>query len=223
MIYQVQRTSFPPPLSPAAGESGWTSADLLEVAHFHPQSSSHRPRTQARVLYDDAGLYLAFDVRDRYVRCLQTQYQSMVSNDSCVEFFVQPSLDGGYFNFEINSGGAMLLYYIEDPGHGEEMLLRKYTPVPEQVARAVQIASSLPPTTVETPDALDWSLRCFIPYTVFEPYLGNVRPGPGSAWRGNFFKCADGSSHPHWACWSPIGDVLLFHQPRFFGNLVFQG
>ena len=37
----------------------------------------------------------------------------------------------------------------------------------------------------------------------------------------NFFKCADDSSHPHWASWAPIGEALNFHQPQYFAPLRF--
>jgi len=38
-----------------------------------------------------------------------------VWKDSCVEFFIQPRPDAGYFNLEMNAGGAHLCCYIEDP------------------------------------------------------------------------------------------------------------
>jgi hypothetical protein len=47
------------------------------------------------------------------MRSVATQYQEMVCYDSCVEFFVQPEPHLGYFNFEFNRGGTMLIYYIE--------------------------------------------------------------------------------------------------------------
>jgi len=38
--------------------------------------------------------------------------------------------------------------------------------------------------------------------------------------RGNFFKCGDETSHPHWASWSPISEELNFHRPETFGSIV---
>jgi hypothetical protein len=43
----------------------------------------------------------------------------------------------------------------------------------------------------------------------------------GQSWRGNFFKCAEEISHPHWASWSPV-DELNFHLPRCFGTIHFE-
>jgi len=43
----------------------------------------------------------------------------------------------------------------------------------------------------------------------------------GTEWRANCFKCADETSHPHWASWAPIGEALNFHQPQYFGVFHF--
>jgi hypothetical protein len=53
---------------------------------------------------------------------------------------------------------------------------------------------------------------------VLERYVGPLAPLAGQVWRGNFYKCGDRTSHPHWAAWSPV-DELNFHLPRCFGAL----
>jgi hypothetical protein len=168
-------------------------------------------------------LYLQFQVADRYVRCVNTSFQSLVSHDSCVEFFVQPRPDAGYFNFEINCGGTMLVYYIEDPRPAENAFFRKFTVIPEEQGRLVRIAASMPHLVEpEIETAVNWSIECAIPVSFFEAYVGQVAGLSGQAWRGNFFKCADQTSHPHWASWNPIGEVLRFHQPAYFAPIHFE-
>jgi hypothetical protein len=120
MQYVVKRTPVAPGPTDAWDAPAWAPARTLAVEHFHPKSSAHRPVTRARLLYDADHLYVLFHVRDRYVRCVHTTYQSMVSRDSCVEFFLQPPGQPGYFNFEINCGGTLLLYFIEDVTRGED-------------------------------------------------------------------------------------------------------
>ena len=68
---------------------------------------------------------------------------------------------------------------------------------------------------------VQWTLRFFIPFTLFEHYLGPLGPIPGQAWRGNFFKCAEETSHPHWAAWAPV-DEFNFHRPNCFGIISFE-
>src|SRR5688572_16360107 len=114
--YRVRRVDAPPSLDAGAGEGLWSGAAVAAIANFHPSSSEHRPQSQVRMLHDGTSLYIQFHVAaDRFVRSIHTAYQDAVCQDSCVEFFVQPKPEGGYFNFELNCGGAMLLMYIEDP------------------------------------------------------------------------------------------------------------
>ena len=51
--------------------------------------------------------------------------------------------------------------------------------------------------------------------------LGPLGAVAGQAWRGNFFKCAEDNSHPHWAAWAPVNE-FNFHQPACFGTIRFD-
>lgn len=199
----------------------WALAETAEVDRFHPRSSDHRPVVRACALYDDLHLHVRFEVHDRYVRCLKTGYQQMVCLDSCVEFFVRPDPAGGYFNFEVNCGGAMLLYYIENPRRAPGGF-EKFTPVEESIAAGVAIGHSLPSRVEqEITDPVTWFVTLRIPFDVLRHYTAFTGPRAGCAWTGNFYKCGDHTSHPHWAAWSDIGETLDFHQPARFGRLVF--
>ena len=200
----------------------WRHVPSLSVAHFRPESSDHRPRTRVKLVADARGLYGLFQVEDRFVRCVHTDFQSRVYKDSCVEFFVQPRPDKGYFNFEFNCGGALLASYITDPrrtadGFADFQVLR-----PEE-GRRIGVYSSLPRTVApEITEALTWELAFFIPLDIMVPYTGPVSIAPGEIWRGNFYKCGDETSHPHWAAWQPV-EALNFHLPQCFGQLRFEG
>src|SRR5262245_4260204 len=114
MEYLIRRTPASQRLSADWNDPAWRDLPSLAINQFHPESSDPRPLTRARLAYSPDALLAIFHVRDRYVRSLATQHQEMVCNDSCVELFVQPKENRGYFNFELNCGGTMLLYYIED-------------------------------------------------------------------------------------------------------------
>lgn len=199
----------------------------ISVNWFHPRSSDHHPRVLARLAYDAQMLYGLFQVQDQYVVCRHTHYQDPVCTDSCVEFFVQPKPDKGYFNFEMNCGGALLLYYIEDPTpvskpDGTTEFVR-YSKVPQALGSQVAVVPSQPPLVdPEVAGPVTWSIAFGIPVKLLETYCGSIGDPQGQTWRANFYKCADGSSHPHWASWSPVGDLLRFHQPSRFGFLHFE-
>jgi hypothetical protein len=165
-------------------------------------------------------MYGIFRVQDCYVRCLRTEYHDPVWKDSCVEFFAQPMPDRGYFNFEFNCGGAFLCCHITNPereGDG----FKGFVKVPPGIGQTIHVHSSLPPRIEpEIKEPVVWTLSFFIPFALFEHYAGPLGALPGQVWRGNFFKCAEENSHPHWASWSPV-DELNFHRPNCFGSLRF--
>jgi len=205
----------------ALGEADFSLAEEGRVAQVRPESTEHRPETAFRVLHDGANLYVRFDVKDRYVRSVQTAYQAPVCTDSCVEFFVQPKAGFGYFNFEVNAGGTLLLSYVEDPTRTEKGL-KRFTPVDEAWGKRVTVRTSL--TAVVDPEVAEplvWHVTYQVPLALFEHYVGEVRRD-GAVWRANFFKCGDKTSHPHWLSWSPVS-ALNFHLPACFGELVLQG
>jgi len=219
--YYVKKIDCPAPLELDAAHWSWLGAQVAPVSHFHQLSSAYRPQTQIRVLHDTNNLYVHFDVADRYVRCTHLGYQDSVCNDSCVEFFVQPLPDKGYFNFELNCGGTMMLMYNEDAKLGARA--GRYCSVWPEHAQQIRIRHSMPRVVQpEITEPVNWRLAMSIPMSIFEHYVGPVLPVNGQPWRANFFKCADGTSHPHWASWSPINGQLNFHQPQFFGQLLFE-
>ncbi len=201
----------------------WNSAEMLEVAFFHPRSESSHPETCCRVLYDNDFLYWSFIVKDRWARARFLEYQDPVCKDSCVEFFVQPVQDAGYFNFEVNCIGTLQLLYIEDPARTKAGFA-KAIPVPADDAAGIRIWTSIKdrPYLPENQEPMQWRIDAAVPFSLLGRYIpGFNPPGPGTNWRGNLYKCADESSHPHWASWAPIGPELNFHVPRYFGSLVF--
>lgn len=182
--------------------------------------SMYWPRVQLALGHDGKALGGCFTIGDCYVRSVHQGFQSPVYKDSCVELFLQPKPGGGYFNFEFNAGGAMLVYWIEDPvreGNG----FRKYQALSLEACSQVSVSSSLPARVVpEIQEPLQWTLSFVIPVAVLEGYAGPIGDLSGQRWRANAYKCGDETSHPHWLSWAPL-DTLDFHRPQCFGELVF--
>jgi hypothetical protein len=220
--YRIHRADTRPGLDGDWDGDVWFHAATAHINLFRPEGSDHHPDARAKVLYDDDGLYVIFRVFDRYVRCLTTEYQGPVYTDSCVEFFVQPKRDAGYFNFEMNCGGVLLLKYIEDCRRTDDGF-EKYVDVPAELGGDIVAYHTLrAPIEREIADPVEWRVEYAIPFSLLEHYVGPFGENSGQTWRGNFYKCADGSSHPHWASWSPIGRDLNFHAPEYFGLLEFE-
>jgi hypothetical protein len=199
----------------------WAGANTAEIRHFRTESSEHRPKTSVRLLHSGDVIHGTFRVEDRFVRCVRTNYGSDVWKDSCVEFFAQPRPDSGYFNFEFNCGGAFLCNHILNPERAPNGF-KEFTRIPEAIGSRIRVKSSLPPKIEqEMSNAVTWTLQFSIPVSVLEKYIGWIGPLSGQTWRGNFFKCAEEVSHPHWAAWSEV-DEFNFHLPRCFGTISFE-
>ena len=221
MTYRVRRARTTPSLTDNLDQGAWQRAGALLIEQFRPESSGHRPTTAAKLLYDRAALYLQFRVQDRYVRCVNAGFGHRVWEDSCVEWFVKPKSGKGYFNLELNCGGAFTCSYIEDPARTPSGFARS-THMTADEARQIRVHASMPGVlAAEIPGPVLWSVSAALPLSVLETYVGPLGDPSGQAWRGNFYKCADLSSHPHWGSWAPVGEKD-FHRPQDFGTLRFM-
>ncbi len=141
-----------------------------------------------------------------------------------MEFFVQPAGAVGYYNFEVNAGGTVLVYFIEDPTRGADgTLFQKFTELPIPLVESMPIYHSLPDIVdPERTEPTRWSVAFSISKDLIEQYVPDAWSRRDLPWRCNFHKCGDDTSHPHWASWADIGQTLRFHQPDKFGQLIFD-
>jgi len=223
MNYVVEHAPQRPSLKGLWDEEAWKRASVLTLDHFVARSSDHHPKVEVKVTYRDDGVFLFFRVFDKYVRSTRTQYQSSVCKDSCAEFFVEPKAGRGYFNFEINCGGTMLLYFIEDATIIPKKGFAKFKQVPRAVGDLVKIHHSMPRrVSPEIKKATEWRLEYFVPLKLFEKFVGPLGNLKGQVWRANFYKCGDATSHPHWASWAPLHGNASFHLPQYFAPIKFK-
>jgi len=220
--YTIRRTTTPPEFTGLWNGPVWRKAETAEIASFHPAGSDHRPGVSVRALYDDKALYVHFKVNDRYIRSRHTQPQDPVCQDSCVEFFFQPKPGAGYLNVEGNAGGTFLCYYIEDHRRTPTGFER-YRPIELQWFSQIRAYHSLPSVVEpELTEPREWHLEYSLPTAMIEAHVGPLGPLSSQTWQGNFYKCGDETSHPHWGAWSPIGEELNFHRPEIFALLRFE-
>ena len=94
---------------------------------------------------------------------------------------------------------------------------------PSDAERIKKATSLRGPITEEIAEPVDWILEYAVPIDMLAKYTQVEKPATGVIWRGNFYKCADQTSHPHWLTWSPVElPAPDFHQPKFFGTLEFE-
>jgi hypothetical protein len=216
--YLVKRAKTKPNLDGDFSGGVWGEIEAVNVVSFMGDEPSHKPLTQAKALYDDEFVYVIFQVKDKYVRAVAENFHDPVCQDSCVEFFFSPGPDIsiGYFNVEVNCGGTLLCSHQLS----RDIDLKKLS---LDDCKKVEIYHS--DEKIVEPEKQGetvWTVEYRLPIDILEDYCSVDRPGPGVKWRGNFYKCADETSHPHWLTWSVVDRPEPdFHQPEFFGVLEF--
>lgn len=217
MHYLVCKCAAVPEFSPEA----WRFFPAVKIDRFLPESGPFHPETTCKLLHDGKTLYGFFEVKDQFVKSTATEYNSSVYMDSCVEFFLEPLPGMGYFNFEANAGGTLHISHITDPTR-LAVGFAEYRKIPRSESAGVEVYSSLPRVVdPEITEPVSWHLGFKIPFAFYENMLKRNITFPGMRCRGNFFKCAEHNSHPHWACWSMVPE-FNFHLPEYFGNIVFE-
>lgn len=222
MAYNIRQAAEQMKLNCQWDGPHWGSIEALTIANYRPEGSSHRPLTQLKLQHRDDHLYGLFKVNDQYVRCVRSGYQQPVCRDSCVECFIKPKEDNdGYFNFEMNCGGALLCFFVEDPTRIDKGLKSYQTLTSEQLD-TVEICHTMPKIVdPEIEEPTEWLVAFKIPFELLEAYVGPLGEVAGQQWQANFYKCGDETSHPHWVSWQPV-DELNFHLPKCFGAVKFE-
>ncbi len=219
MIFAVKRRTHPGAVDADWCKPAWQGIEPARLEHFMGDRPAHFPDTRVKLACDDEALYVIFRVKDRFVLGRRTAYQQDVYRDSCVEFFFRPNNDSSenYFNLETNCCGAALFAFQEGPRRGE---IR----IPAGAFEKVALAHTLNgPVQDEISEPVTWSVEYRLPLDLLSSYCRVDPPAPGVTWKGNFYKIADETSHPHYLTWAPVDRPRPdFHQPRFFGTLEFR-
>ena len=177
------------------------------------QEYSYRPQVQFRMQYCDSAFLLQYRVREQSVRAVAAGDNGEVWKDSCVEFFVTPSDDGIYYNFEFNCAGTCLLA----AGASRE---GREAAKPALIATIRRQPSLGRHPFGERKNETEWNMALVIPYTCLFRHP-DYSPA-GKTVRANFYKCGDDLTVPHFLSWNPIKtEKPDFHRPEFFGTVKF--
>ena len=174
-----------------------------EASGFH-----YKPVASARLAAGNESLFVFMETDETDLR-MQTKGFGHVHTDSCMEFFLSPSPDSQkYLNFEFNPAAAM--YLSIGAGRHDRTAIQ-----PENYPELFQVKTNI--------CNKGWNLEFQIPLLFLQKYFSSVNFNNGCKMRGNFYKCGDLSSRPHYGCWSPIDlPAPDFHCPAFFGRLVIE-
>ncbi|WP_198439706.1 carbohydrate-binding family 9-like protein [Pareuzebyella sediminis] len=190
-------------------------AELHAIDLINWDTFSYQPKVHFRIAHNGKAIWLKFYVEEEFILAERSETNSATHRDSCVEFFIDPLQDGNYYNFEFNCIGTTHLAY------GPDRKDRSFIDA-KLIKDQIKTMSSLGDKPFEEKGGgHSWEMTVVIPAIVFshsdEIDLQNLKA------KANFYKCADDTSRPHYLTWNAVGTERPdFHQPVYFGNLVFE-
>ncbi len=230
--YECHRTDQPPTIDGRLDDSAWRGASWTEA--FVDIEGTPRPmplfRTRAKILWDNACLYIGAELEEPHVWATLRKHDEIVFHDNDFEVFIDPDADSKrYAEIEINALGTIFDLLLErtyrDGGpanHGWNVA---------GLRSAVFIDG-----TLNDPRDEDraWSVEFAIPWATFGDLTRQaLPPRPGETWRMNFsrvewrIQIIDGSyrkvaglREDNWV-WSPQG-VIDMHRPERWGYVSFR-
>lgn len=179
-----------------------------------PKEFPSKPQVTFSIAHDGNNILLQYRVHEDEILAAVTEDNGEVWTDSCVEFFL--SFDGThYYNTEVTCIGKALLGYREAGKHAEH----GSSEIMKSIKRLPSLGTENRPK--EKGD-FQWILTLVIPRTAY--WKDEIQSFDNMKATGNFYKCGDNLSTPHFVSWTSIDTPNpSFHQPAFFGELEFEG
>ncbi|MDP4205542.1 MAG: carbohydrate-binding family 9-like protein [Bacteroidota bacterium] len=187
---------------------------LISIDTVNWSEYGYKPEVKARIGYWGKQIWIKFYVREKNILARTTSVNGDVYKDSCVEFFLSPRDNGYYYNFEFNCIGTPHVGY-GGGRHNREHISPFYV---NQIQRKSSLGDL--PFGEQTGD-FSWDLTVVIPKSVFVNDV--VANFSGLESKGNFYKCGDETSDPHFVTWNPIDtETPDYHQYSSFGSILFE-
>ena len=194
----------------ASAMEGVAARDYVAQVNW-PDKFPYKPIVAVDTARGDKELYIHFFVRGNYLLAANTEFNSPVYHDSCVEFFAHIPGQKEYYNFEFNCIGTALaskrLRRTDNDYYPDEMMMK------------IRTWSSLGKKPfAEKTGIFSWELVVAVPFELF----GLDSAALPEKIDVNFYKCGDNTSLPHYLSWNRIETPEPdFHRVDFFGEMYF--
>jgi hypothetical protein len=209
--YEVLRAPSPLTIDGHLDEPAWAKAPPMGFV----QNADGAPSplvTQARILYDDTFLYVAFRLEDENIWATMTRRDDHLWHEEVVEVFIQPDpAHPAYVELEVNPLGTMLDIFLLDR--------RKPLPYASWNSHRLQWAVQVDGTVDGQPGDTGWTCEIALPHEDLA-MAPHVPPKPGDRWRLNLYRVEQRPARAGLA-WSPTR-ANDFHLPDRFGEVVFS-
>ena len=184
-------------------EPNWELVPAADIDCFLWETGDvFRPKSAFQLCFwEKKGVCARFWSDEANPRAVCENRDEPVYEDSCLELFFSPDLRAGYLNLEMNPRGVFLAEF----GKARENRV------------SVSALTALSPIVTPLQTETGWGVECFVPCELLEALFGMPFAAQPGVFRGNFYKCGDKTSVPHYAAFSPVGTLPPgFHDPEHF-------
>jgi hypothetical protein len=170
----------------------------------------YHPLTTISLAHTDDTLYIDFFVRSNYLRAMNYQTNDPVEEDSSVAVYLKHPESTSCVALLFNCIGTVKGAIVE--ADGKRQLID-----PTKLAGITRYASCGTRPFNELEGLFTWNLLVEVPLDL----IGVTYAGTPVALKGNFYKCASGTSQPHYLSWMPVHtDKPSFSRQEYFGDIT---
>ncbi|MCL5104782.1 MAG: carbohydrate-binding family 9-like protein [Armatimonadetes bacterium] len=177
--YTCHRAVGPVAIDGKLDDAAWRNADV--ITFIMPVTDKQTlSKTEARVLWDDSCLYVAYRAYDKDIWSLHKNRDDQTCAEDCLECFLQPNpARQTYYNFEINANGTIYDSYNVGRNSGGYGHHRWSVWNCERARVGIAVTGTLNQWT--DADSL-WQMELAIPFAEL-PSLNGKGPSAGDVWR----------------------------------------
>jgi len=217
--YTVLRATDKIVLDGILDEADWAAAPSVGPFKFPWYVEGEQEQTDARMLWNDTFLYVAFKCNDKHIWAEFYDTNSTTYKDDTVEIFWDPSPlvkipERKYNMFEINCIGNLLSVYV---GSGENISQRISRIMVPHITQSIK-------GTVNNDEDIDegWIIELAIRFEDYTEIYTGETPKNGDMWRIGLNRLGGKTNQQH-SQWSPSQtEKPSFHSPKDFGEVYFS-
>jgi hypothetical protein len=211
----ARRTSSAPAIDGRLDDAAWTGAAWSEVFVDTMSGGRGALEARARIAWDDAALYVAFEVEDDFLRASGQGHDAHLWEEDAVELMIDPDSDGlSYVELQVSPTNLVFDTWFD----------ARRAPQPfghVEWSSGLRSAVALDGTANDDEDDEGWRAEIAIPWSAFSSIGTPVEPPrAGAEWRIAMYVLDARREGQAGVGWSPplVGD---FHVPDRFGRVRF--
>lgn len=179
-----------------------------------PSLYPSEPKVSFKMAHNGTHIFLHYFVEENEVLAKTAEDNGPVWTDSCVEFFITFGDSSNYYNAEFSCIGKALLGCRIDKNNADHAS----TAIMNSIKRYPSLGTE---TFDKKQGNCKWNLLVVIPVSAY--WQSGLTTFSGVKAQGNFYKCGDDLTTPHYLSWNPIKtEKPNFHVPQYFGEISFE-